>query len=173
MMCPACARPLTHRSVSDISVDACIGGCGGIWFDQYELNKFDETTDRDGTALLDIPRDINWAPPADAPLRDCPRCADETKMHQHFTSVKRTIEMDECPQCGGIFLDGGEIAALREEFATHAERDAAANAEFDKTISSMLGTMKAESQKEQEQVKKVGHALRFLRFKSSILRGGS
>ena len=94
-------------------------------------------------------------------------------MHQHFTSVKRTIEMDECPQCGGIFLDGGEIAALREEFATHAERDAAANAEFDKTISSMLGTMKAESQKEQEQVKKVGHALRFLRFKSSILRGGS
>ena len=42
MNCPACSRPLTKLTVEDVDVDACHGGCGGLWFDNFELAKFDE-----------------------------------------------------------------------------------------------------------------------------------
>ena len=40
MNCPACGNVLKEMTVSDISVDVCQGGCGGIWFDNFELKKF-------------------------------------------------------------------------------------------------------------------------------------
>jgi len=42
MECPACDNELTAIEVGEITVDACRNGCGGIWFDQLELNRLDE-----------------------------------------------------------------------------------------------------------------------------------
>jgi len=39
--CPVCANILT-TTAGRITVDACEGGCGGIWFDRYELMRVDE-----------------------------------------------------------------------------------------------------------------------------------
>jgi hypothetical protein len=44
-------------TVEGISLDVCRGGCGGIWFDRYELMKVDESRESAGKALLDIERD--------------------------------------------------------------------------------------------------------------------
>lgn len=43
MECPACANDLTTTKAGRITVDACEGSCGGIWFDRYELMRVDET----------------------------------------------------------------------------------------------------------------------------------
>ena len=59
MKCPACDNTLTEINISDILVDICKGGCGGIWFDNFELEKFDEKHEHAGEALLDIERDKN------------------------------------------------------------------------------------------------------------------
>lgn len=37
MNCPACARELTKTTAGPITVDACVGGCAGVWFDNFEL----------------------------------------------------------------------------------------------------------------------------------------
>ena len=52
MNCPACGNVLEEMKVGDVMVDVCQGGCGGIWFDNYELEKFDEPHESAGEELL-------------------------------------------------------------------------------------------------------------------------
>jgi Zn-finger nucleic acid-binding protein len=127
-----------------VEVDVCQGGCGGIWFDPYELKKVDEAHESVGASLLDVER--NPAAPVDPGRRlNCPRCA-EVVMTRHFTSPKREVEIDECPSCGGAWLDLGELARLRSEFATEAERKKAAMDYFSQTFDGQLAIMRVESQ---------------------------
>jgi Zn-finger nucleic acid-binding protein len=46
--------------------------------------------------------------------RDCPRC-EGIKLKRHFFSAKRRVEVDQCPNCGGYWLDSGELALIRAE----------------------------------------------------------
>ena len=57
MNCLACDRGLSEMTVGDITVDVCKGDCGGVWFDNFELQKFDESHEAQGEALLDIELD--------------------------------------------------------------------------------------------------------------------
>ena len=51
MRCPVCANVLSRKTVGGITVDVCAGGCGGIWFDRYELMKVDESHESAGEEL--------------------------------------------------------------------------------------------------------------------------
>lgn len=127
--CPACENALTSLSVGDLTVDVCDGGCGGIWFDHYELREVDEPSEALGDPLLDVAH--NPAVVVDPSKRYlCPKCTDGVVMMRHFWSVKREITIDECPECGGIFLDGGELARIRAEFPSEAAKEAAADSFF-------------------------------------------
>jgi len=48
--------------------------------------------------------------------RECPRCQ-AIKLHRHFFSARRRVQVDQCPNCGGYWLDAGELALIREEKA--------------------------------------------------------
>ena len=56
MKCPACGTAMTEMTVGEIKVDACQGGCGGLWFDEWELRRVDKPDQSAGEALLDIPQ---------------------------------------------------------------------------------------------------------------------
>jgi Zn-finger nucleic acid-binding protein len=113
MKCPACFNELTSWQVGNLTVDVCQGGCGGIWFDAFELQRVDEEQEEAGERLLEIRRDerIRVDP---ARKRDCPRC-EGVKLKRHFFSAKRRVEVDQCPNCGGYWLDAGELALIRAE----------------------------------------------------------
>jgi Zn-finger nucleic acid-binding protein len=113
MKCPACFNDLAEVQVGSLVVDVCQGGCGGIWFDAFELQRVDEDKEVAGERLLNIQRDerIQVDPTR---KRDCPRCAG-VKLKRHFFSPKRRVEVDECPSCGGYWLDAGELAQIRLE----------------------------------------------------------
>ena len=129
MDCPACGLSLTPLSADELTVDACEGGCGGIWFDHYELRRADEPTETLGNGLLHVARDPAFVVDPDKRYV-CPSCTDGVVMMRHFWSVKREITIDECPECGGIFLDHGELARIRAEFPSHAAKEAAADGYF-------------------------------------------
>ncbi|MCX5654150.1 MAG: zf-TFIIB domain-containing protein [Planctomycetota bacterium] len=137
MNCPACGRALTEKAVSGVTVDVCHGGCGGIWFDQLELAKVDDQEETAGEELLGIERDPSVKVDARA-RRRCPKCR-EIIMMRHFYGPKQNVEVDECGKCGGIWLDAGELAAIRSEYKSHEERHQAANgfaqSVFGKTMS--------------------------------------
>ena len=132
MHCPACNRLLRSLTISGVSVDMCERGCGGVWLDQGELGAFDSLSDATISLLLKIPVD----PVIRVNLNDrrrCPRCSNVVLM-RHFFSPTRAVTIDECPVCGGIWLDHGEFERIHAEQAfSPDERRRAAQRVFEET----------------------------------------
>jgi len=124
MKCPACENVLTLMVAGDITVNVCEMGCGGMWFDAFEFEKVDEPHESAGEALLQVERNPNGMVDTDA-KRPCPKC-EGVAMQRHFASVKKRVEVDECPGCGGVWLDAGELADIRDQFPSDEERRQAA-----------------------------------------------
>ncbi|HWQ91899.1 MAG TPA: zf-TFIIB domain-containing protein [Clostridia bacterium] len=113
MKCPACFKELAQLRVGNFTVDACQGGCGGIWFDAFELQKVDESHETEGNVLLHIPFDPDRAVDHSR-KRECPRCSG-VKLQRHFYSAARRVQVDHCPNCAGYWLDAGELAQIQAE----------------------------------------------------------
>lgn len=160
MRCPACGRELSEMKVEDIIVDVCEGGCGGIWFDQFELAKVDEKHESAGERLLSIEkaRGISFD---HSKRRMCPRCED-TVLMRHFFSVKQQVEVDECPSCGGFWLDQGELGMIRSQYATERERREAAEKYFSALFEGEMASMKREGAEKMKKAEKIAQVLRFL-----------
>ena len=132
MKCPACFNRLSQLQVGNVAVDACQNGCGGIWFDAFELQRVDEQSEAAGEHLLEIKRDPKVVVDTKR-KRECPRC-EGIKLQRHFFSAKRKIEVDQCPNCGGYWLDAGELASIRSEKADTAREAATPTALSPDTI---------------------------------------
>ena len=99
--------------VGSVAVDVCNGGCGGIWFDAFELNQVDEAHEAAGEHLLHIERDPSLQVDY-ARKRACPRC-DGIKLKRHLFNPKIKVQVDHCPNCAGYWLDDGELDKIRQE----------------------------------------------------------
>lgn len=168
MKCPACGNAMKEIQVADIAVDVCDGGCGGVWFDWFELKKVDEPDEAAGEELLDVARDPGVQVDCNAP-RACPRCESQV-MQKHFASVKREVAVDECPACAGFFLDHGELNSIRSQFASEDERAEAARQLFDELFDDEFAELEAESQEKLDNSRRLAHMFRFL-LPSFYLKG--
>jgi len=160
MKCPVCSNQLQETTIGDVTVDVCKGSCGGIWFDNFELKKFDEPHESAGQALLDIERDESII--ADhTKRRKCPKC-DDIVMMRHFFSVKKQVEVDECPGCAGFWLDAGELRKIRSLFNTEQERHQAAEEYFSEVFGDEFAAMKAQSEEGLKKSRKIANMFRFI-----------
>lgn len=125
MKCPRCGRELTQIRLGRAEVDACQGGCGGIWFDAFELEKLDEPDESAGHLLDDMRVDISALDGIDLDGRvNCPRCEGVTLMRQSYPHDQR-IMIDKCGVCGGVWLDFGELFEIRRSNRNTPESKAA------------------------------------------------
>jgi Zn-finger nucleic acid-binding protein len=110
MKCPACKSNLREKGASGMTLDVCYGGCGGIWFDKAELAS---VSARAATTLHTI-----WQVPVSnvklTEPRMCPRCPEQILDRKWFSPLQK-VEIDECPKCGGIWLDAGEFSRIHDE----------------------------------------------------------
>ena len=83
-------------------------------------------------------------------------------MLRHFSSVKRRVTVDECPSCGGYWLDVGELAAIRTEFETEEERNLAAAHYFSELFDPELAAAHAETLEDLERAQRIAHVFRFI-----------
>jgi len=160
MKCPACSNDLTPTAIGDVTVDVCKDGCGGVWFDNFELSKFDEAHEACGEQLLSVEAGAPVNVDAKA-RRNCPKCADIV-MQQHFFSVKRGVTVDECPRCGGIWLDAGELRQIRELYPTEAGREQAASEYFEELFGDHLRAMQQAGQQKLAAARKIARAFRYI-----------
>jgi Zn-finger nucleic acid-binding protein len=147
-------------TVSDVTVDVCKGGCGGVWFDNFEIKKFDEPHESAGEALLEIERDENITVDRTKRLK-CPKC-DDMVMMRHFFSIKKEVEVDECPNCAGFWLDAGELRKIRSLFDTEEERHQAAEQYFSEVFGDKLAAMRARDEAELAKAQKIASMFRFI-----------
>jgi len=115
---------MSEQDFGGILVDICKDGCKGIWFDWVELGKLDEKNEGLGNALkkaLGFPRlnDENRG------KINCPKC--NIPMHIHKYQSSKEVNVDECYNCGGFFLDSGELQTIRDTFMSEEERQAYAD----------------------------------------------
>lgn len=122
MMCPVCRKMMALVQAGDFTVDVCDQGCGGMWFDQLELQRVDEAHEPLPAALTEADTEAPTMNLNEA-RRNCPKCGDVVMM-RFFYSPRRRIQVDHCPNCGGYFLDKGELRDIRELFQSRDERDA-------------------------------------------------
>jgi hypothetical protein len=116
---PVSGLPLKEMDLNGLKVDVGWKGCGGIWFDKGELELVDEAHEAAGEALLNIPIDKGLILP-ERMTRRCP--VDGAVMTRYHFGQEIDLEIDECPECGGIWLDGGELQKIRDYFESEAHR---------------------------------------------------
>jgi Zn-finger nucleic acid-binding protein len=119
MNCPACKNPLQPKNAgADLALDICYGGCGGIWFDSKELERASASAPA-ATTLHSI-----WQlSPNNAQstrVRSCPRCPDQLLERRWFSETK-SVEIDQCPQCRGVWLDAEEFSKIYDELKATRE----------------------------------------------------
>ncbi|MBI9076781.1 MAG: zf-TFIIB domain-containing protein [Desulfatibacillum sp.] len=160
MKCPACERDLSEITAGNVKVNACQNGCGGIWFDRFELKKLMDPKETGGENLSDIPRDPAVSVDLEA-RKKCPTCKDMIMM-RHFFSPEKSVEVDECPQCGGHWLDSGELGAIREQFSSEEDRIQAAQSYFSEIYDCQLAQMEQARKAESEKIKTITRIFRFI-----------
>lgn len=160
MKCPACQNTMSEVALDEIAVDVCDGGCGGIWFDRFELQKVDEPRESAGEKLLSVKKDPNISVDYNA-RRNCPKC-DNIIMMRHFYSIKKEVVVDECPNCSGIWLDSGELGKIRDQYPSEAERKEAAEQYFSEIFGVQLESMRKESATKAQKAQKIAHLFRFI-----------
>jgi uncharacterized protein len=120
MKCPRTGSALRRVKVGGITVDVSTE-CGGVFFDNSELEKFDEKHEVRGEVLVQHLSQFEAFTLNEHQRIDCPKCESVVMMRRHYSPLK-ILEIDECPNCGGIWLDSGELSTLREIFSSDLER---------------------------------------------------
>jgi Zn-finger nucleic acid-binding protein len=112
MKCPACSADLLQKKIGGLTIDVCQQGCAGIWLDRDEILAIDEGHELDVSQFIELePADeVAKKPPGE---RKCPRCPGQFLVSQNY-DTDNPIEIDMCWNCSGIWLDHGELAAIRQ-----------------------------------------------------------
>jgi Zn-finger nucleic acid-binding protein len=160
MKCPACDNHLSPVKAGTLMVDVCLGGCGGIWFDNFELQKMDEPGELAGNLLVQVNETEISKPAEPAQKRSCPKCGDIVMM-RHFFSAQRRVEVDECPNCGGYWLDAGELALIREEHQAEIDRKRAVEKYLSDAAGKKLDEMRAGSWEQIKRARTIDQLLKF------------
>lgn len=114
MDCPGCGEEMEVESHPDVEFERC-PGCGGVYLDPGELNAL-------ATGLAG---DVEyWSVDAeDHPdvhgTRVCGRCG--TPMKKVNLLTLSDLILDRCPECGGFYLDRGEVGTMNEQLRELAE----------------------------------------------------
>jgi Zn-finger nucleic acid-binding protein len=106
MECPKCGtETLSVFSVRGVALERC-SSCNGIWFDARELSQLLEEDARHVASL----RRGNVSEQLEGKRGSCPR--DGSELLRVYSSINRTVILDACADCRGIWLDGGEFEKL-------------------------------------------------------------
>ena len=120
MQCPVCKKEMVEVNIDGVVIDICKDSCKGMWFDWHELTKLDEKHENVCEVLeeaLNHPRTNR----EDRGKIHCPKCEIPMFIHKHKSS--KEVDVDECYNCAGFFLDSGELKAIRDNFMTKEEAE--------------------------------------------------
>jgi Zn-finger nucleic acid-binding protein len=96
---------MNQFSVQGVTVERC-SSCGGIWFDARELGQL---LAEDAQHVASLRRGGDQGE-LGGKRGFCPR--DASELLRVYSSIDRSVILDACADCRGIWLDGGEFDKL-------------------------------------------------------------
>lgn len=119
MKCPSCLGKLENVNYHGVILDRCIS-CDGLWFDGDELRKAKDRSDH-FFKWIDI--DL-WKDDAKFRLRGgkerlCPK--DGVPLYE-LEYGDSGVHIDFCSNCGGVWLDQGELRAILDHLHSKLDR---------------------------------------------------
>jgi Zn-finger nucleic acid-binding protein len=106
MKCPKCStETLKQFAVQEVVVERC-SFCHGTWFDAKELTQLLAEDARHVASL----RRGSVKEQVEGKKGFCPR--DGSELLRVYSSIDRSVILDACADCRGIWLDGGEFKKL-------------------------------------------------------------
>ncbi|GMU59603.1 MAG: hypothetical protein AMXMBFR34_13660 [Myxococcaceae bacterium] len=122
MLCPRCSVALSSVVVDpqldDLEALSC-ARCGGHWLEKDDLKRLEQVVEVHWFEVRHLPpREVQQAP------LSCPRCAPERHLVKLHSERDRHVVMDACIHCQGVWLDGGELTAIRNKSVWGALVDA-------------------------------------------------
>ncbi len=114
--CPACGKEMKKVWLDEkgFFVDICTDGCGGVWLDNRELEKIDESDENADRILQELGGKI-FAQTDKTKERICPLCGVKLVKYIYSDEVE-PVEIDVCYTCGGKFLDNNELKTIRSQY---------------------------------------------------------
>jgi hypothetical protein len=104
LCCVKCESILDRGTYAGVEVDLC-PECGGLWLDKGELEALGTASPTQVSDLRNMLTGNPFAQPAASDIpTECPSC--EGKLRE---VVLGPIHVDFCTNCGGVFLDRGEL----------------------------------------------------------------
>ncbi|MFO7898012.1 MAG: zf-TFIIB domain-containing protein [Planctomycetota bacterium] len=113
LTCPNCGREMERNEEADMATDEC-PECGAVFLDRGELNALATGMTGD-IEYCSVDSDFHEDR---FPARACPKCGSEMAK----VNLLRLSDLifDHCPDCGGFFLDKGEVAKMNRELRAMA-----------------------------------------------------
>lgn len=107
--CPACGCEMEKIYLQDagISIDICTNGCGGLFFDNQELQTIN-ASEKDINEVKKALNGKTFKAVDSAQTRVCPVCGTKMVKTKAFGT-----EIDTCYNCGAVFLDANEIDTVK------------------------------------------------------------
>lgn len=164
--CPACGKEMVKVFMPEqgVNLDVCINGCGGIYFDNRELEKFDERHE-DISPVVEALENKTFEKVDENLQRVCPVCG--MNMVKHFASSKQEVQIDECYSCGGKFLDYNELEKIRAQYPTEEDRAADSIKDLNKKAGLELAGLQIEYDKK---MRNRNLTTRFINMMSDVIK---
>ena len=114
--CPECQKPMKTENFHGVEIDVCPEGAG-IWFDADELR---EMLAADPLAMAVV--EDRYLPHVEQHRTHpgalhCPNC--DGVLHGYRYQYNSPIELDACDDCGGFWVQDGELHKMQEWNSTH------------------------------------------------------
>ena len=108
-LCPVCQIELKPQVHYGVTIDVC-PACAGIWFDADELKRLHDIDESILPRLDTIyqPQVLPYDPPWE---KLCPVCRSPLRPYNYLYTTN--IVLDTCDQCGGVWVDHGELEKMR------------------------------------------------------------
>lgn len=124
MQCPIDTHTLVAKQIHNLEIDVC-SKCGGVWFDEGEFRSAVRSI-----ASFELPEkyQVSFLKEKSHALHlhernfSCPK--DGVKLETLHYDPPSGIYLDRCGECGGIWLDGGEISLVKKQLAPNPTLDA-------------------------------------------------
>lgn len=113
LLCPRCLTALAPDRIEEAltTVDALrCPDCEGRFFRQGRLEEIDDIV---APRLIEIRRIPS--PSEQYVDMKCPACSPPRVMNKYEHERDQKVILDVCPECKGVWLDGGELEAIQHE----------------------------------------------------------